>query len=403
MPRHHAALACVVIALACPPALADDAAPPVTDADRRQVEAAITAMNQAIRDNDREAIAAGLDPLEMMHETARLGLMPAAAPPPERLAPLVAGRLPALMTDPVNGIGAKRYEVKTITRRGDAGDRFVAFTRQWDDDDVAGYYRWSLRRDGEALKVYDIELLDIGVGYAAMLGVGFSAAEEDDTATKRAADVFVRLSGLATMGDLDAAERALDEVDPAAVPPVIAALYWVARSGLAYDRGEQAEALAAAEKAIGLKPDTPFAYSLAAAALNRLGRHDEALKRAEQYRKLLGTNAEYLELVGRARAGQGDAAEAAAAYLKGLKDDPQYGETVLALLELLPPARKREAVAPHYKRLTARSEWFVAFADRLVDTEDAASLRVLIDLHSETDPADAALIEPYRRALDDMK
>lgn len=221
----------------------------------------------------------------------------------------------------------------------------VWFTRYWLSTKSSAYGQWAVYdfdEPGSRLRFTVRRALDAsarqratpggplpGGGEAAIEG-GYAAAVRDGLAAAARGEQLV-LRGMAA------------KLRSAELIPAGAAARMVLEGYVLLADGKPAEALARFDEARKAWDDTPTAALGRAAALNRLGRSDDALAAVRDYRSLVGNDPGAYREEAVALAGKGDAAKAAAAARAGLEETPGDLPLLVELFRVLPPDARAEA------------------------------------------------------------
>jgi tetratricopeptide (TPR) repeat protein len=347
-----------------------------------EVEGFVTRLQQAVREGDRTAVTTMVAPGRMLDgvEAATGKSLPAGA-----RAVLEAQLAAELFEffDPT----VVETEVKRIDR--DAEGNLVVYLRMIDRDRIALKSRWWLYHDGEALRWWDGEDLQLGLRISTAMAAGIAAAEAQggSDVIERFLEVITRLADMAMDDPVQVRQLAvdLDGLQLQGLPPSFRHLAIVARASAAAALGEPQDALArldALETEALQAIDMPMRHYLRASACLALGRFADAAAAATRYLELLGGDAEAYLLLGMAELGRGDRTAALAAFDKGMADDPRlpdnYGGVAMASEELAAVVERLRR-APEGSVLDGAAQW-------LVDEQDAEALGRFLAAAAEARP-----------------
>lgn len=269
--------------------------------------------------------------------------------------------------------------VKRVDR--DAQGNLVVYVRTIDRDRITMKSRWWLYHDGNGLRWWDGEDLQLGLRISTAMAAGIIAsdAQGKSDALERFLEVVTRLADLA-MDDTVKVRQLADDLDGLVLeglPPSFRHLAIVARASTAVALGEPAvaiERLDALEADPLHPPDMPMRHYLRASAELALDHPEAAAAAIERYLAQLGDDAEAFHMLGMAKLSAGDAKGALAAFDRGLADDPalpdNYGGVAMAADDVAAVAeRLREA--PDDGVLDAAARW-------LEQAEDGEGLARLV-------------------------
>ncbi len=351
----------------------------------------------AIRDGDSEVVSSCVDTDLMFAEIERQQI--ASTPTPaEKTAFRVALRMVvgnALFQEGVKG-GWKNFRLirQHVTANPmvvdvhalDKDKRPIGLVQLWLAHDAKG--AWSLYDWHEASSIFRT---------STMVAMTVSAFRQEPNAARW--QRLIAAAAHASRGDMAAAERTVLELVNTPLPEALEGSRWLLYAQIKFSKGEAEKALECLDLAI--KHDrhmiaVPKVKSMIYAALENPAR---SLEFARQALATLGHDAEIYALLGNALSRLDRADEAAAAYRKGLDDDPNYVANLAGLAKVL-PAEKKGEIAQRLARCAEPAQVFPALADELLTAKDLATVEALLD-GPKKPVADPALIDFYRARLAD--
>lgn len=402
------------------PGAARRPAPPDTPAG---VEDLFDALNVAVQGGDPQAIADHLDGARMAQELRRAGV----------LRGLPAG-LDAQLAE-----GLRRGMAQALARNGPAlalagteirsvkplagGNEVAVVTRQRDNNNHSvAKLRWWLARWGDGWKVYDLEDLDSAVRVSAVVasmlpkGPGLPRIPPEWAATGPA----LQEAGQAIRGgDFAGAERALDRLKGARLPPSLEAVRLLVLAAAKVGQRQFHLARPLLDKARALNPDMPALDFLYGVVYNQTGRPGEALTHLKKYRDLLGDDPDLSLQLGVALSRLGRAAEAVPHLRQALDEDPGFVDALLELRRALPRGQKAE-LRRRYAALPQAHQFFEELALDALRDRDAEAVRLyaavlrgqglndpVMDACEARAKAQAGQLEAaaalFKRAMDNMR
>jgi tetratricopeptide (TPR) repeat protein len=265
----------------------------------------------------------------------------------------------------------------------------VVYLRMTDADRIMMKSRWWLYHDGEGLRWWDGEDLQLGLRISTTMAAGIASATSPGAsqALERFIEVLTRLVDL-PMDDpvqVQAFATDLDGLSLDGLPASFRHLAITARASAAVALDEPEDALRRLDalEIESLQPlDMPVRHFLRASANLALERWPEAAEAIEKYLALLGEDAEAYHILGLAKLGSGDSQAAMAAFDQGLADDPRlpdnYGGAAMVADDVAAVV-ERLAKAPEDAVVDGAAQW-------LVDAEDGEGLERLIDAAAQARP-----------------
>ena len=353
-----------------------------TEVDDAEVEAFVERVQAAAREQDPAKLASMvafdrlLDAIE-----ATTGRKPGAPRPSleARLQPVVVK-----FFDPT--------VVQTTIKRIDHDDEgnLVVYLRMIDDERISTKARWWLHQEGNELRWWDSEDLEVGLrvstGMSAVVSSLTAGGDQQrlmqlaQTITRFAetpADDTAQMTALA--GDLDA-------LNTEGVPRAFRHVVIVTRASVSLVLGEAEDALRRLDALDreGLKRlEVPMRHFLRASACQGLERWDEAVQAAHDYLALLGDDADAYNIVGFAQFELGNVEAALAAFDAGIADDPRsvanYAGVAAVTQDATQVARRIEPVTDP-ELLDEVAQW-------LVDSADPKGLETLLTAAATTAPS----------------
>lgn len=281
--------------------------------------------------------------------------------------------------------------VETTLKKIDRDSRgnLVVYLRQVDQDRITTKARWWLFDDGDGLRWWDSEDLEMGFRATTLMSAAISTAQAQGETAKL--EHFVEV--LAQFGELDftddhalrAAAEQLKTVDATSFPPSLSRLLLMLRASAAVGLDEPEGALALLDELDALSPermDLPLRHFQRATAMLDLQRYDESIVAIGTYLDILGDDADALTLLGGAEVARGNHAVALAAFDRGIADDVEqagnYAGAATATTDV-PALSQRLRKAPNDTVLDYA-------ADELLAAGDHAALARFIEAAAQAKP-----------------
>jgi predicted Zn-dependent protease len=251
-------------------------------------------------------------------------------------------------------------EIRNIKRLNN--EEAVVIARHQGPNEAPLKLRWWVIRRAGAWKVYDMEVLDMGIRISTTAASFAGRGGGDLAEIRQAIAALGEAAKAAQLGDLDTAEKKLKQAERAKLSNSLEAVRLLMVGVVQLDRGRPKEALETLDRAEKLSADMPMLGFLEGMALNRLGRWEEALKHLEAYRDLLGEDAVVCFQLGESLRGLRRFPEAAAAHRKSLDYNPKNVEAFLALLHSLGGNDNKDDVGMRFARLDDPRGRFIVLA-----------------------------------------
>ncbi len=364
--------------------------------DDEQVHAFVAELQKAVRQGDNVALGRMVDPGRMLDavEATSGQRMPKAA------RSMVEAQLSARLSELFDAT-VVQTDVKRVDR--DAEGNLVVYLRMVDDQRVMLKARWWLYHDGDRLRWWDSEDLQLGLRVSAAMSVGVSAAT--DAGARPNLERFMEVAGgLAHLEMVDGPPMRqfaadLDALDTRKLPRSFQHMAVAARATAALVMGDAQDTIARLDALEGtsLEPlEMPVRHFLRANAALTLERWDMAASAAQAYLGLLGEDSEAYTQLGQAQLGREDFAAALGAFQKGIADDPHGAENYAGVAQ----ASDDDAVIQAQLRLAPGPQLYEQAAQVLLDGGDALSLSRLVAAAHVVDPSwDVAPWEAHIAAL----
>lgn len=257
-------------------------------------------------------------------------------------------------------------------------------------------YRWWVVRSPVGLKFYDCEDLDAAIRFSTITGLGLRSGQVSPQVRQAVSTLNEMFADLGK-GDIDTAERKINEVGRVPLPYYLDGSRLLALGMVHHARERFAEALAAFDRAEQCSPDMPLLDLWRGYAFNGLGQWDKALKHLQAYRDLLGEDANVLEALGHALRGLKRFPEAVAAYRKALDDNPKKVQSFLGLLMALSNEEPRDDVPERFARLGDHRAAFLTCAEGCAEIRDFLSIEQIAGAMRKIDRSFSAV--DYYEAL----
>lgn len=281
--------------------------------------------------------------------------------------------------------------VQTEIRRidHDGAGNLIVDLRMIDRDRLTVKWRWWLYHDGEGLRWWDAEDLDLGLRLSETTAAPLSRTEApgDGPRLMRLAELVERLAAL-PVDDAAQIRRVaadLDALGTEGLPRSFRLVAVVSRATAAIALEEHEDALrrldALGDEALSLF-ELPARHYVRASACLELERWDEAADAAQRYLDVLGEDAEAYNLLGLAQLGRGATEAALVAFDRGRLDNPMRPDNYAAVAHATGDAARvaeRLRTAPEASVLDGAAQW-------LVDAEDPEGLAALLSAAAQTHP-----------------
>lgn len=309
--------------------------------DDAQVEAFVETLGKAIADREKDAVIAMVSSARMLDavetETGK------KLPPSARSA--VEEQLDAQIYEFFDPRVVKT-EVRHIDR--DSKGNIVVYVRLLDRDQAIVKARWWLFHDGEGLRWWDGEDLQVSLRLSALITAGILAADAGHEAqVGRFIEVLSQLAEL-SFDDLEAVRRLaaqIDGLDTEGLPHELRSYAAVARATMASALGEDEDCLrrlnALEEQPLG-RLELPLRHFQRGVASLGTERWEDAATAAQHYLDLLGPDADAYHLLGLAQFHRGRRVDALAAFDAGIDDNPGLADNYAGVALV---AEDTEAVA----------------------------------------------------------
>ena len=356
-------------------------------------------LRHAVAEGDKDKVAELFDCRMTFRLVKQQKILPTSVIADEdKIAEYLSREIANQMVNPSVVSGWDRHEIRHV-RFIRPGIEAVVYVRMRGDG-VSAKMRWWLFRKGGKWSAYDFEDCTLPFRMSFMMMYGLEKAARNDLSPMFVLDLTQAIQEVLS-GDTRAGLAKLRGLEKAEFAPVVEAMRLLFISASLFILLEYEGALTAADQAEVLNNDMPLVHKIRGDCHNALEQYAKALNDAERYAKCLGKDAIYFLIVGNARRGMGQTAEAIRAYENALADNPSDIEPFLMLVKTL-PAEQSQNLAKHYKGLGKVDDKFTVMADQLFAERDAASLRTLIDLHRGIRPGDRN-IAVFERKLSELK
>jgi LSD1 subclass zinc finger protein len=364
--------------------------PPPADGASREFKPLFDELGAACKARDHERVLDLLDFERMLDELAALEVLPRE----------IHRQRNRLARELRNGLGKGmavhgpivtwvRYEIRSVKRVRD--DEAVLIVRHREPEGGWSKMRWWLIRRQNGWKIYDFEDLDSAIRISATMASAAEGWLGGRAEFARSSPLFQELVQAVAARDADAAEKKLQQLAGMKLPRLMDAVRVMLTGTVQFQRGNFQAALESFDQADRLHPDMPCLDLLRGIVLNQLGRWDEAQKRLEAYRNLLGEEAVVCRELGNALSGQQRFAEACASYRKALDDDPKDADAFVGLLRALGPEEPRDDLGRRFVQLDNHRENFAQFAEECVERRDGVALEQLAQAIAPLEPRPAAV------------
>ncbi len=241
---------------------------------------------------------------------------------------------------------------------------------------------WLARDAGGSWKLFDWQEASSIFRSSTMVAMTVSAFVRDPNSLKW--QRLVAASRLASRGDMPAAERVVLELANTPLPAALEGPRWLLYAQIKFNQGQPDQSLECLDQAIKYDPRMIGVPKIKALIHAQLKNPARSLEYAQQALAILGHDAEIYAMIGNALVQLDRKEEAAAAYRKGLDDDPNLVSNLAGLAEVL-PADKRDEVVKRLARASRPAELFSLLANALLSAGNVAMLEFL--LHSPAKPA----------------
>ncbi|MGA2701594.1 MAG: tetratricopeptide repeat protein [Isosphaeraceae bacterium] len=353
----------------------------------------------AIRDGDSEVVSSCVDTDQMFAEIQRQQI--AATPTPvEKTAFRVALRMVVgngLFQEGVNG-GWKNFRLR---RQHVAANPMVVDVHALDKDArPVGLVQLWLSRDAKgAWSLYDWQEASSIFRTSTMVAMTVSAFRQEPNASRW--QRLIAAAAFASRGDMATAERTVLELVNTPLPEALEGPRWLLYAQIKFSQDQPDKSLECLEQAVKYDPNMIALPKIKALIYAELKNPARSLEFANQALAALGHDAELYALAGNALAQLGRVDEAAAAYRKGLDDDPNLVSNLTGLAAVLPAGKKAE-VADRLARCADPAEAFPELAEALVASQDHLTLERLTN-GTNKPTADESVLDYYRARAASLK
>ena len=188
----------------------------------------------------------------------------------------------------------QRSEIRRVERLSEG--RLLVYARHFSETLGVTYFRrWWLLPGEDGWRIYDAEIVEVGMRESTGLAFGLLAAQSKSPEQHEFWKSLGAMMAAFTGGEVGTTRRALTRIDLAKLPDEFAALMGFFHAVIAAAVREHAEALRASAAAkTRARGPMPQLLLLDANQLNLLGRHAEALALTERFVSLLGPSEEAL-------------------------------------------------------------------------------------------------------------
>jgi len=360
----------------------------------------LSGLLDAIRENDSEAVSARIDADAMFAEIERQKIV-SVPTPGDKTALRVALRM--VVGDGLLKEGAASgWKNCRVHRLGtDLTPPLVVNVQMLNKEGrVVGLVQFRLTRDRDgAWKIFDWQEASSIFRTSTTVAVAVSAFREDPGSPRQ--QRLIAAARAASEGDMAAAERTVLELVNDPLPPALDAARWLLYAQIKFRQGEPDKSLECLDQAVKYDPTMLALPKIKALIYAELKNPARSLEFANQALAELGHDAELYNLAGNALAQLGRPDEAAAAYRKGLDDDPNLVSNLAGLAAVL-PAGKKEEVAARLARCADPAEAFPVLAEALIAAEDHLTLDRLTSGPAKP-TADESLLDYYRAKAASLK
>jgi tetratricopeptide (TPR) repeat protein len=357
----------------------------------------LTSLQAAAKERDPAALGAAFDLDAMLAEWERLGFF-RSTPEAQKATVLqaVRARLRRAVLEPTFVPPFASFEIRSL-RAGPTPDTHVAYVRlRYEDGSVAKMW-FHLKLRAGRLGLYDLEDLDTGFGFAAIVGsLLVDSTVGGRAGWREAVDRTQQAQAQATEGAFEEAYAHLSPAQALELPDVLQSMVQLMLAACSLGSAEFDLSIEHANRAQALKSDAPILHFIRAVAWNALGQHDQALSAVRTYIAQVDEDPQINLEWGKALHGLGRRAEALAPLRKALAEPPVDYEA-LAYLALCLPVEGSAEIAALYARLPDAAADFAAMAEICLEAEDARVLRLLTDLHAKAHAQDFQV--PYYRGM----
>jgi tetratricopeptide (TPR) repeat protein len=352
------------------------------------VEGLFEALGEAAKAGDQDRVGAAFDAEGMFQEAERCGALGRLnAGQRERLLARFRAGLPGGMAGQPILAEWSGHRIKNV-RALPGGEEVVVLVKHWTHRAPPVHVRWRVRQRAGRWRIVDFEDLGSGISFAALLGTLVGAVADGDPPPWFWSAFRMGEVGRALVAnDLRQADKVLREMEQAEFPALLEGWRRTLLGSLRLRQGRPREALDHFARAEACRAGMPGLDLLRGKAHNLLGNHEAALTHLRRYLELVEGDADgYLE-AGNALSRLGRAEEAAAAYRKGLDEEPDRVGNLVGLGLALPAGRKAE-VAERFARLSDPRGEFEGLAQAFLKEADAEAVEVLVRAFRRLVPED---------------
>jgi hypothetical protein len=291
-----------------------------------------------------------------------------------------------------------RLEIRRIDYKSDAA---TIVGRGYDADGLEGKARWWMVRHEGKWKLVDYENVSIGMGFSSIMAQALQAQPGAPMRSKEVAAKFLQLSMAAEDGDSEKAQKLVEELLALELPAGIREVILLMKAGLLGEEGDSDgvdEVLAELEKAGSTNP----AYFLIRAECSQIKEdYQECVVWARKYGSAIGHDLDSWQMLVESHQELGQKTETLQAARDWVADYPQSSLAMHFYWQALPEAERVATIRPLLSALAPAAENFEGFGSAAYLEDDAAALKLLIEVMNALKMSKED-IEEWESSLEDI-
>lgn len=252
--------------------------------------------------------------------------------------------------------------------------------RTWDLDGLEFKLRWWLRKDGDLWRMTDFENLTMGMRLSVLVSMGLNVGSKGEKLPPNTAAKFFQFGAAAEEGDFELTLSLTNELLQLPFPTHFVEYLKLVQYEIHNELGNEGEAHEILDELRQAKCSNPLFYLSMANEHYLDGRHNPCLKWLEKYAGSVGHDSDswpvYVEMLCESNRDE-DALRAASEWVE---DYPNAPDGIYAYWSLLPESDRERIIRPALSNMDGPEESLPLFGFEAEFAEDAAALRLAIDV-----------------------